>query len=107
MKHAPAVLVAALLVAHSRHDVELVIIETTADRRLDIPISAIGGKGVFVKDGKYARWKKVTTGIADDAVMEIKDGIKPGDEVISGSYSAISRKLKDGAKVVYDKEAAK
>ena len=42
---------------------------------------------------------KVTTGIADDTYMEIKSGIKPGDEVISGSYSAISRKLKDGAKV--------
>ena len=64
-------------------------------------------KGVFVKDGKYARWKKVTTGIADDASMEIKDGIKAGDEVISGSYSAISRKLKDGAKVVIDKEATR
>ena len=64
-------------------------------------------KGVFVKDGKYARWKKVTTGIADDASMEIKDGIKAGDEIISGSYSAISRKLKDGAKVVIDKEATR
>lgn len=64
-------------------------------------------KGVFVKEGKYARWKAVTTGIADDSSMEIKDGIKPGDEVISGSYSAISRKLKDGAKVVFDKEATK
>ena len=42
---------------------------------------------------------KVTTGIADDTYMEIKSGIKPGDEVISGSYSAISRKLKNGAKV--------
>jgi HlyD family secretion protein len=40
---------------------------------------------------------EVTTGIADDASIEIKSGIKPGDEVISGSYSAISRKLKDGA----------
>ena len=30
-----------------------------------------------------------------------------GDEVISGSYSAISRKLKDGAKVMIDKEATK
>jgi len=27
--------------------------------------------------------------------------------VISGSYGAISRKLKDGAKVAYDKEATK
>jgi HlyD family secretion protein len=50
---------------------------------------------------------KVTTGISDDTYSEIKDGIKPGDEVISGSYSAISRKLKDGARVRYDKEAVK
>ena len=56
------------------------------------------------KDDK-AQMVKVTTGIADDTYMEIKSGIKEGDEVISGSYSAISRKLKDGAKVVIDKEA--
>jgi HlyD family secretion protein len=62
-------------------------------------------KGVFTmgKDGK-AHWVKVTTGIADDTYMEIKSGVQPGDDVISGSYSAISRKLKDGAKVVIDKE---
>ena len=62
-------------------------------------------KGVFTmsKDGK-AHWMKVTTGIADDTYMEIKSGVQPGDEVISGSYSAISRKLKDGAKVVLEKE---
>ena len=39
--------------------------------------------------------------------MEIKSGVQPGDEVISGSYSAISRKLKEGAKVTYDKEVPK
>jgi HlyD family secretion protein len=50
---------------------------------------------------------KVITGIANDSYIEIKNGIKPGDEVISGSYSAISRKLKEGARVAYDKEAAK
>lgn len=62
-------------------------------------------KGVFTfgRDGK-AHWVKVTTGIADDTYMEIKTGVQPGDEVIAGSYSAISRKLKDGAKVVIDKE---
>jgi len=50
---------------------------------------------------------KVTTGISDDTYMEIKSGVQPGDEVVSGSYSAISRKLKDGAKLTYDKEATK
>jgi len=65
-------------------------------------------KGVFTmgKDGK-AHWAKVTTGIADDTYMEIKSGVQPGDDVISGSYSAISRKLKDGAKVEIEKETKK
>jgi HlyD family secretion protein len=64
-------------------------------------------KVVFLKKGSKAQLVKVTTGIADDTYMEIKTGINPGDEVISGSYSAISRKLKDGAKVTYDKETTK
>jgi HlyD family secretion protein len=64
-------------------------------------------KVVFLKKGGKAQSVKVTTGISDDTYMEIKSGIQAGDEVISGSYSAISRKLKDGAKVSYDKEASK
>ena len=64
-------------------------------------------KVVFVKKGAKAEMVKVTTGIADDSSMEIKSGINPGDEVISGSYTAISRKLKDGAKVMIDKAPTK
>jgi HlyD family secretion protein len=64
-------------------------------------------KVVFLKKGGKAQSVKVTTGISDDTYMEIKTGVQPGDEVISGSYSAISRKLKDGAKVAYDKESTK
>jgi HlyD family secretion protein len=64
-------------------------------------------KVVFLKKGGKAQLAKVTTGISDDTYMEIKSGVQPGDEVISGSYSAISRKLKDSAKVAYDKEVTK
>src|ERR1700758_3709862 len=64
-------------------------------------------KVVFLKKGGKAQLVKVTTGISNDTYMEMKSGVQPGDEVISGSYNAISRKLKDGAKVNYDKEAAK
>ena len=64
-------------------------------------------KVVFFKKGTKAQIVKVTTGISDDAYTEIKSGIQPGDEVISGSYSVISRKLKDGIKVTYDKEGMK
>jgi HlyD family secretion protein len=64
-------------------------------------------KVVFLKQGNVAKLVKVTTGIADDTYMEIKSGIQPGDEVIAGSYSAISRKLKDGAKVEFEKSEKK
>lgn len=64
-------------------------------------------KVVFKKVGGKAEMTKVTTGISDDTNIEIKSGVQPGDEVISGSYSAISRKLKPGAKVTYDKESSK
>ena len=64
-------------------------------------------KVVFLKKSNKAQIVKVATGISDDTYTEIKNGIQPGDEVISGSYSAISRKLKDGAKVAYDKEGMK
>src|SRR5437763_3756763 len=64
-------------------------------------------KVVFLKKGSKAQMVKVTTGISDDTYMEIKSGVQSGDEVISGSYSAISRKLKDSAKLTYDKEATK
>ena len=64
-------------------------------------------KVVFLKDGSKAKMVKVTTGIANDANIEIKSGVKQGDEVISGSYSAISRKLKDGAKVTMEKVVSK
>jgi HlyD family secretion protein len=64
-------------------------------------------KVVFLKKGGKAEMAKVTTGIADDTFMEIKSGVNVGDEVISGSYSAISRKLKNGAKVVIDTETTK
>ena len=64
-------------------------------------------KVVFLKKGSKAQMVKVTTGISDDTYMEIKSGVQPGDEIVSGSYSAISRKLKDGAKLTYDKEATK
>ncbi len=64
-------------------------------------------KVVFLKKGNKAQLVKVTTGISDDTYTEIKSGIQPGDEVISGSYSAISRKLKEGAKVALDKEGMK
>ena len=50
---------------------------------------------VFVRNGEKVRLVQVDTGIADNSFMEIKSGVKSGDEVVSGSYKAISQLLKD------------
>jgi hydroxymethylbilane synthase len=73
--------VAARLRTTGAGDVELVIVETTADRRLDIPIEAMGGKGVFVKEVQAA----VLDGRADLAVHSAKDlpARTPADLVIA------------------------
>ncbi len=66
---------------------------------------------VFIKSGDTVKQQLVETGLADNTSIEIKSGIKAGDEVVSGSYAAISRRLKDGSKVMIEKpkkeEAAK
>ena len=58
---------------------------------------------VFIKKGAVVELRKVETGIADNTSIEIKSGVKAGEEIVSGSYAAISRKLKDGAKVQIEK----
>lgn len=42
---------------------------------------------------------EVQTGIQNDQYIQIKKGLKAGTEVVSGPYSAIQNKLKDGMKV--------
>lgn len=47
----------------------LVVIETTGDRRVDVPLDRLGGQGVFVKEVQAA----VIAGQADAAVHSAKD----------------------------------
>ncbi len=58
---------------------------------------------VFVKNGDTVKMVPVETGIADMTHIEVKTGVAEGDEVVSGSYAAISRRLKDGMKVQLEK----
>jgi HlyD family secretion protein len=58
---------------------------------------------VFVHHGDKVTLVPVETGIADNTWIEIKSGVKAGDEVVSGSYAAISRLLKDGSKVLAER----
>jgi hydroxymethylbilane synthase len=67
--HVAASLVAAGAAGGVDVTVELVVVETDADRRLDVPIWEMGGKGVFVKEIQAA----VLDGRADVAVHSAKD----------------------------------
>ena len=54
---------------------------------------------VFVMEGDQAKMVPVKIGISDDNYWEITDGLKEGQEVITGGYKAVSRELDDGKKV--------
>lgn len=58
---------------------------------------------VFIRQSDTVKQRPVETGVADNTYIEIKSGVKVGEEVVSGSYAAISRNLKDGAKVLVEK----
>ena len=66
---AQATSVADRITAATGRSVELVMIETTGDARLDVPLHVIGGQGVFVKEVQMA----VLDGRADIAVHSAKD----------------------------------
>jgi hydroxymethylbilane synthase len=61
--------VAASVESATGRSVELVLIETTGDLRLDVPLHSMGGLGVFVKEVQSA----VLDGRADLAVHSAKD----------------------------------
>ncbi|WP_286755630.1 efflux RND transporter periplasmic adaptor subunit [Roseivirga sp. UBA838] len=51
---------------------------------------------VFVNEGGVAKMVEVTTGISDFDNIEILSGLDEGQEVISGPFFVVSKRLKDG-----------
>ncbi len=63
-------------------------------------------QGVFVIRNKKAEFVPVTTGVTGTSDIEVIDGLKEGDEVITGSYK-ILRTLRSGSSVKVDNSAPK
>jgi len=59
---------------------------------------------VFVIENGRAIGRQVRTGIQSDELIEILDGLKEGEEVVAGSYRAISKDLENGAVVRINNE---
>lgn len=54
---------------------------------------------VFVISGDTVAVREVKTGIQDNDFIEILSGLQEGEQVVSGPYAAISRKLKGGTRI--------
>ena len=89
------------------------IITGTRTRALAIPIQALvvrekpnavkSGKpqdeeGVFVNNGGTVKFAAVKTGLSGDSNIEITDGVKEGQQIVTGPFRAL-REIKDGSKV--------
>ena len=57
-----------------------------------------------IEDGK-AIARQVETGIQSDELIEILEGLQEGEEVVTGSYRAISRDLENGAIVTISNDS--
>ena len=107
------------------------VVTRTEDNALSVPIQSVGvraidqltAKGqkrkdaeshykadkdgfvevVFCIENGKAVAKQVKTGIQSDDLIEIVDGVKQGDEIVTGSYRAISKDLVNGAVVTIGK----
>ena len=56
-------------------------------------------QGLFVVKSGRAWFRPVKTGTTDNTHIIVTEGLKPGEEVVSGSYSAITNDLKEGSMV--------
>jgi len=63
-------------------------------------------QGVFVIRSKKAQFVAVNTGITGTTDIEVLDGLKEGDEVITGSYKVL-RTLRPGSSVKIDNTVPK
>ncbi len=64
-------------------------------------------EGVFVVKDNRVKFVNVKTGISDDTYIEIIEGLNGEEEIVTGSYRAISRELKDGSKVRVENRKSK
>ncbi|NTW11597.1 MAG: efflux RND transporter periplasmic adaptor subunit, partial [Chlorobiaceae bacterium] len=60
-------------------------------------------QGVFVIEGGKAHFRQVATGTTDNTHIIVTSGLKEGESVVSGSYSAITTGLKEGRRVTIQK----
>lgn len=59
---------------------------------------------VFVVEKGRARLRKISTGIQDDTFIHVLEGVKKGDTLVVGPYQTVTKDLKSGDLVNFDKK---
>jgi len=72
--------------------VDLAIVLREETSAIVVPVSAVVKDGpmyfVFVQDGDFYKKQDINPGVADDRVVEVLDGVLPGDVIVTrGAYS--------------------
>jgi HlyD family secretion protein len=60
---------------------------------------------VFVVDGEHVRMVPVDTGISSEKNVEILHGLEAGQEIVTGSFRALSKTLKSDSKIKINNKA--
>lgn len=88
---------------NAKGDVLSVPIQSVTTRSKDLDKESVKADDleevVFLMQSDSARMVKVKSGIQDDEYIEISEGLKKGDKVITGPYNLVSKDLKQGDKV--------
>ncbi|MCC9042674.1 efflux RND transporter periplasmic adaptor subunit [Myroides sp. M-43] len=56
-------------------------------------------EAVFINDNGVAKLKFIKTGIQDETNIQIIEGLKKGEVIVTGPYSIVSKTLQHGAKI--------
>lgn len=68
--------------------------EAVAKKQSDKPASL-----VWILSGTSVTAREVETGISDNGFIEIVNGLKKGERIVSGPYAAVSKLLNEGSSV--------
>jgi HlyD family secretion protein len=63
-------------------------------------------EGVYLVKNQKLAFEKVETGLAGELMIEVKNGPKVGEEIVTGPFKVL-RQVKEGDKVIIDKEGGK
>jgi HlyD family secretion protein len=73
--------------------------EASSYRNRKVSTSVEEYEVVFVLSGNEAKLRVVKTGIQDDKFIVVTEGVEEEEEIITGPYSEVSKKLKSGMEV--------